>query len=94
MEDSVKKKRIIIFAISFMLLVSAIVAAVNLMNYNQRLKETARLVLEREELEYRVDELKYRLESPIDDAYIEKVAREKLGLYFPDEIIYFNDMKD
>jgi len=74
--------------------VSAIVAAVNLMNYNQRLKETARLVLEREELEYRVDELKYRLESPIDDAYIEKVAREKLGLYFPDEIIYFNDMRD
>ena len=94
MDDAAKKKRIIIFVISFMLTVSAIVSAVNLMNYNQRRKEAIRLALKREELEYRVDELKHRLDSPIDDAYIEKVAREKLGLYFPDEIIYFNDIKD
>ena len=58
MNDAAKKKRLIILVISFLMTVSAIVAAVNLMNYNQRLKETARLVLEREELEQLAEVLK------------------------------------
>lgn len=73
-----------------LLAAALVISCVNLMKYNQKRQEAARLALEREELQGRVDELKYRLSSPIDDAYIEKVAREKFGLYFPDEIIYFN----
>ncbi|MBR2479580.1 MAG: septum formation initiator family protein [Clostridia bacterium] len=75
------------------MLVSVTIAVLNLMRLNQIQNEAIRLALEKEELQYRVDELKYRLNSPIDDAYIERVAREKLGLYFPDEIVYFNGMK-
>lgn len=91
--DAAKKKRTVIVVIAAILAVTAVITAVNIMTYNQRKKEYVQLVLEREELEYRVDELKYRLSMPIDNAYIEKVAREKLGLYFPDEIIYFNDVE-
>ncbi len=72
--------------------VSVIVASVNLMQYNRRLKEIERLRAEQLALEYRVDELEYFLNSPINDSYIEKIAREKLGLCFPDETIYHTDI--
>ena len=93
MLDVKKKNRIALWIIVLLLLVSVTIAVLNLMRLNQIQNEAIRLALEKEELQYRVDELKYRLNSPIDDAYIERVAREKLGLYFPDEIVYFNGMK-
>ena len=34
------------------------------------------------------------LSSPVDYDYIVRVAREKLGLHLPDEIIYYNDIND
>ncbi len=93
MLDVKKKNRIALWIVALLLLVSVTIAVLNLMRLNQIQNEAIRLALEKEELQYRVDELKYRLNSPIDDAYIERVAREKLGLYFPDEIVYFNGMK-
>ena len=93
MLDVKKKNRIALWVIVLLLLVSVTIAVLNLMRLNQIQNEAIRLALEKEELQYRVDELKYRLNSPIDDAYIERIAREKLGLYFPDEIVYFNGIK-
>ena len=84
-----RKKRMMIFMATALFIVALIISGVNLMKYNQKKKEAERLALELEEKQGRVDELKYRLSSPIDDAYVEKVAREKFGLHFPDEIIYF-----
>ena len=43
-------------------------------------------------LEEKIEEMRYRLESPLDDEYVARVAREKLGLCYPDEIIYYNDL--
>ncbi len=93
MLDVKKKNRIVIWIIVLLLLVSVTIAVLNLMRLNQIRNEAVKLALEKEELQYRVDELNYRLHSPIDDDYIERVAREKLGLYFPDEIVYFNGTK-
>ena len=93
MLDVKKKNRIALWIIVLLLLVSVTIAVLNLMRLNQIQNEAIRLALEKQELQYRVDELKYRLNSPIDDAYIERIAREKLGLYFPDEIVYFNGIK-
>ena len=45
-------------------------------------------------LEYEIDELEYLLESPVDYDYIVRVAREKLGLHLPNEIVYYNDIND
>lgn len=84
-----RKKRVMIFMATALFIAALIISCVNLMKYNQKKKEAEQLALELEEKQGRVDELKYRLSSPIDDAYVEKVAREKFGLHFPDEIIYF-----
>ncbi len=35
-----------------------------------------------------IDELEYLVEAPMDDAYKIRIAREKLGMCFPDEIIF------
>jgi len=75
-----------------LLAVSVTVSTINLMQYNNRQKEIEKLESERAELEYRVDELEYYLSSPINDNYIAKIAREKLGLSFPDETIYHTDI--
>lgn len=41
-----------------------------------------------------VDEYELRLSETIDDEYIERVAREKLGLCKPNEIIFVNGIKN
>ena len=42
----------------------------------------------------RIDELEIRIAAPMDDDYIERVAREKLGFRNPNEIIFYNDIAD
>ena len=88
------KKRMIIWMMVLLLAVSVIVSVVNAMKYNNQKKEIEKLKAEKAELEYRVDELEYYLSSPINDSYIEKIAREKLGLSFPDETIYHTDIME
>ncbi|MBR5516290.1 MAG: septum formation initiator family protein [Clostridia bacterium] len=39
-----------------------------------------------------IEELQAELDTPFDDEYIIRVAREKLGYHLPDEIIYYNDL--
>lgn len=62
-----------------------------LMKTNQLLQETEKLNEEITDKTEEVEELRYLLDAPIDDAYIIRVAREKLGLVFPDEEIFYGD---
>ncbi len=39
-----------------------------------------------------IDELELRIAAPMDEEYIERVAREKLGYRKPNEIIFYNDI--
>ena len=43
------------------------------------------------ELNEDIDELEYFIDAPVDDAYKIRIARERLGMCFPDEIIYHTD---
>lgn len=65
-----------------------------IMKYNEFQREKAALEIEREALKDEIDELKYMIDCPMDYDYIVRVAREKLGLYLPDETIYYNDYND
>lgn len=76
-----------------LLSVSAIVATVNLMEYNRNKREAANLEEKLEDLQYDVDKKKSRLNAPLNDEYIERVAREKLGLVYSDEFTYINEMQ-
>ena len=39
-----------------------------------------------------IDELELRIAAPIDEEYIERVARDQLGYRKPNEIIFVNDI--
>lgn len=40
----------------------------------------------------RVDVLQEALETPFDDDYVIKIAREKLNYRLPEEIVFYNDL--
>ncbi len=56
---------------------------------NNLLEEKAELEQTLEDYSDRVDELEYQLEKEIDDEYIIKIARERLGLHLPNEKIFY-----
>ena len=64
----------------------------SVMRYNALMDEQR--ALEEELSTYREmrEELEELLNSEADYDYIVKIAKEKLGLYFPDEEIYYNDI--
>ena len=40
----------------------------------------------------RIEMLETTLDAPFDDEYIIKIAREKLNLRLPEEIVYYNNL--
>lgn len=76
----------------FLLVFSVVFFLWSIMRYNEIQEDKA----EREEYITRlsddIDRLEYLVEAPLDDAYKIRVAREKLGMCFPDEIIYHTDL--
>ena len=68
------------------------VSGVMIYNANQeRIKELEQQIDDKQE---QVDELKFLIDSPIDFDYIVRIAREKLGLHFPDETIFHKDSNE
>jgi len=72
-----------------LLLVFAIVFFLwSLMKYNKTMEEKAEKQAYIEQLSDDVEQLRYLVDAPLDDAFKIRIAREKLGMCFPDEIIY------
>lgn len=42
----------------------------------------------------RIEAVQAVLDTPFDDEYVIKIAREKLNLRLPEEIVFYNDMND
>jgi len=61
---------------------------------NAILEETAILEQQYYENLEKIDALKEDISAPIDREYIIRIAREKLGLCMPDEIIFYNDLAE
>lgn len=69
-----------------------IITAVSFMEYSEILNQTERVEQDIVEAQDRVDELKYLIDMPKNDrSFIIRIAREKLGLVLPEEIIYYSD---
>jgi len=74
------------------LLIASLTAFVTgLMKYSELQREKDALEDKVEEYEAEIEELEYLVNSPVDYEYIIRVAKEKLNLVLPDEIIYHND---
>ena len=81
-----------------MLVIVLIVAIVlflsSILKYDALMREKDALEKERDELTLEVEELRYLIDCPVDYDYIVRVAREKLNLHLPDEIVYYNDYNE
>ena len=75
---------LLIFAIAFFLW--------SIMRYNEIQEDKAEREKYIARLSDDIDRLEYLVEAPLDDAYKIRVAREKLGMCFPDEIIYHTNL--
>lgn len=81
-------------ALGVVVSVSLIISISCLMKFNQLEKERKELQAELEVYNKAIEELQYIINSPEDDEYIIAEAKKKLGLYFPDENIYYQDVND
>lgn len=65
----------------------------SLMQYNEIMKDKKEDLAYIEQLNDEIEELEYLLDAPLDDAYKIRIAREKLGMCFPDEIIFYTELE-
>ncbi len=77
--------------LAVLLIVSITAFVTGLMRYSELKREKEVLEAKVEEYEAEKEELEYLIDSPVDYEYIIRVAKEKLNLFLPDEIIYHND---
>lgn len=81
-------------ALAVVVIVSLIICITSLMRYNKLEEERAELEAQIDVYDKDIAEKEYLIDAPIDDDYIVRIARDKLGLFFPDEVVYYNDMND
>ena len=74
--------------VTVLVIVSLIIASNNLMEYVSIKQENQKLEIMRDNKLLEIDELKYYINTAIDDEYKERMAR-LLGYCFPDEFIYY-----
>ena len=65
----------------------------SVMKYNKLIDEKNDKDAYISELREKIDELEYLVEMPLDDEYKIRIAREKLGMCFPDEMIFYTDVE-
>lgn len=92
--SSNSKRSLIKLLIGILLVASVIMLFGGIMKYNELEAERKRLENEVADLEAEIDELQYLIDSPVDYDYIVRIAREKLNLYLPDEIVYYSDINE
>ncbi|MBQ8849964.1 MAG: septum formation initiator family protein [Clostridia bacterium] len=65
----------------------------SLMNYNETMEQTKEQKAKIEQLSDEIEQMQYLVDAPLDDDYKMRIAREKLGMCFPDEIIFHTDIE-
>ena len=65
----------------------------SIMRYNRIQEEKKDKELYLSQLTEKLDELEYLVDVPIDDEYKIRIARERLGMCFPDEMMYYTDVE-
>ena len=58
------------------------------MNYNRIMENAAKQEEQIEKLNDEIEQMQYLVDAPLDQDYKIRIAREKLGMCFPDEIIF------
>ena len=75
----------------FVLIFSVVYFLWGLMKHNEAMEKKQEMDEYIEELKDDIQRLEYMLDAPLDDEFKIRIAREKLGMCFPDEIIFYSD---
>lgn len=88
-----RRSNLIIRAAFILILIFLFVSVINLQVQMKELRSELDTRIEKaQQLQDNIDELELRIAAPIDEEYIERVAREQLGYRKPNEIIFVNDI--
>lgn len=63
----------------------------SLMQYNESMEKKTEKEEYIAELKDDIQQLRYMVDAPLDEEFKIRIAREKLGMCFPDEIIFYGD---
>lgn len=63
----------------------------SLMQYNESMEKKAEKEEYIADLKDDIQQLRYMVDAPLDEEFKIRIAREKLGMCFPDEIIFYGD---
>ena len=91
-QKSIVSRVVPVFLI-FLFAFSVIFFLWSLMKYNKIMEEKKEDEAYIEQLTDENERLQYLLDAPLDDAYKIRIAREKLGMCFPEEIIFHTEME-
>lgn len=88
-----RRSNLIIRAAFILILIFLFVSVINLQVQIKDLRNELDIRTEKaQRLQDNIDELELRIATPIDEEYIERIAREQLGYRKPNEIIFVNDI--
>ncbi|MBE6576418.1 MAG: hypothetical protein E7654_09120 [Ruminococcaceae bacterium] len=81
-------------AVLVLLVTMLVMAARLLMEYNELRERAAQLRLQIEASTHEIEALQAQLDAPFDEDYVIRIAKEKLNLSLPQEIIFYNDLNE
>ena len=93
-EKSLGKSMLMKVALASLLIASLIISISNVMRSNQLRAQAEEMQAEYDKLKEENRKLQYFLNKEVDENYIIEYARDVLGMYFPDEDVYYNDVNE
>lgn len=83
------KKALLLIAIAYV--ISVVISQQKMLNsYNAEIKNLETQIAKEEDIKESLNQIKENINSP---EYIEQIAREKLGMYLPNEKVYIDISK-
>ena len=93
-EQKLGKSMLMKVALASLLVAALIISIANVMRANQLRAQAEEMQAEYDKLKEENRKLQYFLNKEVDEDYIIEYARDVLGMYFPDEDIYYNDVNE
>ncbi len=93
-EKSLGKSMLMKVALASLLVAALVISIANVMRANQLRAQTEEMQAEYDRLKEENRKLQYFLNEEVDEDYIIEYARDVLGMYFPDEDVYYNDVNE
>ena len=81
-------------AVIVLALVCAVIVIKNKIEINALAERKSELEVRVADGEEKVGELQNRLDTPLDREFIAALAKEKLNLVMPDEVVFYNDLSE